>query len=514
MASYSEPTVGSSPDVLCVSDNRESNTRIRDAVATYRSTATIETTTDPTVVPELVSVWNLDCVVADVDMDPLDGFELKSSLQGSVSELSVLVVSTEPAVDDASVAVVTADSSEDETLADCLDWTHSQQDAETAPIDLRCQTSRRLSGFFEADDRSVVVAQLEAVLATFPSVVAHRSWLVGADGSLEPATDAETSYSAVAPILREVIESGRPQHVTDADTIDSASTAADQAETTQTVVYPLGHEGVIVIDLVVLTPAVTARLERCTTVAGACLDQQAEITTLENRVRQIADRNRTLSQFARTVAHDLSSPLSVIYGRLELAAAEQSSADMHLQAARNAAERVDSLITDHLQSIAVDAETEHEDVSIQTVAIQAWRIIDPSTARLQVEPQLETVEANGIRLQQLFENLIRNAIEHGSEESIGLGSADSHDPHAVFDDDTDSVTVTIKPTANGFAVCDNGPGIPRAERETIFESGYTTTESGSGLGLHIVDEIVDAHGWDISVTDSASGGARFEIDTD
>jgi signal transduction histidine kinase len=50
-------------------------------------------------------------------------------------------------------------------------------------------------------------------------------------------------------------------------------------------------------------------------------------------------------------------------------------------------------------------------------------------------------------------------------------------------------------------------------REEIFETGYSTREEGTGFGLNIVERIVEAHGWEIRVTESESGGARFEIQT-
>jgi signal transduction histidine kinase len=64
---------------------------------------------------------------------------------------------------------------------------------------------------------------------------------------------------------------------------------------------------------------------------------------------------------------------------------------------------------------------------------------------------------------------------------------------------------------DGFYVADDGPGVPEADRESVFESGYSTDREGTGLGLTIVQEIAEAHGWEVSVTDSESGGARFEI---
>ena len=64
---------------------------------------------------------------------------------------------------------------------------------------------------------------------------------------------------------------------------------------------------------------------------------------------------------------------------------------------------------------------------------------------------------------------------------------------------------------NGFYVADDGPGIPEADREKVFESGFSTSEEGTGFGLAIVNEIVAGHGWEIRATESEAGGARFEI---
>jgi signal transduction histidine kinase len=95
-------------------------------------------------------------------------------------------------------------------------------------------------------------------------------------------------------------------------------------------------------------------------------------------------------------------------------------------------------------------------------------------------------------LRELLGNLFRNSVTHGGDDT-GV-----------------SVTVGTLAEAEGFYVADDGPGIPPEERDSVFEHGYTTSDAGSGLGLTIVDRIASAHGWTVTVTDSAAGGARFE----
>ncbi|WP_394326157.1 sensor histidine kinase [Halobacterium sp. CBA1132] len=64
---------------------------------------------------------------------------------------------------------------------------------------------------------------------------------------------------------------------------------------------------------------------------------------------------------------------------------------------------------------------------------------------------------------------------------------------------------------DGFAVEDDGPGIPVEHRAGIFERGYTTDDDGTGFGLYIVRKIANAHGWNVEATDAEDGGARFEF---
>jgi signal transduction histidine kinase len=99
-------------------------------------------------------------------------------------------------------------------------------------------------------------------------------------------------------------------------------------------------------------------------------------------------------------------------------------------------------------------------------------------------------------LVQLFENLFRNAVEHGGDvDVVRVGT--------LLGDDGN---------VRGFFVADDGVGIPEENRETVMEDGYTTSKDGTGLGLSIVSEIVNAYDWRLNVTESETGGARFEIE--
>ncbi|WP_206424494.1 ATP-binding protein [Halorubrum sp. CSM-61] len=71
--------------------------------------------------------------------------------------------------------------------------------------------------------------------------------------------------------------------------------------------------------------------------------------------------------------------------------------------------------------------------------------------------------------------------------------------------------VGVLPDGDGIFVEDDGPGIPVAERDAVFEAGHTTKEDGTGFGLATVNQLVEGHGWDIRITDGDSDGARFEI---
>jgi signal transduction histidine kinase len=107
-------------------------------------------------------------------------------------------------------------------------------------------------------------------------------------------------------------------------------------------------------------------------------------------------------------------------------------------------------------------------------------------------------------------------VEHGSTD--GRSAVDDEFVRGADDpaaDATDGVTVRLVglDDGRGFAVEDDGPGIPPAEREQVFDRGFSTATDGTGFGLAIVRRVAAAHGWSVAVEESAAGGARFEVRT-
>ena len=224
---------------------------------------------------------------------------------------------------------------------------------------------------------------------------------------------------------------------------------------------------------------------------------------LAARERELERKNERLEEFASVVSHDLRNPLNVAQGHLELAREETESE--RLGTVADAHGRMGRLIDD-LLTLAREGETisDTEPVDLAELAAACRQNLATTEAILSVSID-RTVAADRDRVRQLLENLLRNSVEHGSTDSRSEPHGNSVEHVGV------TVTIGELDDGDGFYVEDDGPGIPEAQRDRVFESGYTTSESGTGFGLRIVKQIAEAHGWNVCVTDSDSGGARFEF---
>lgn len=210
-----------------------------------------------------------------------------------------------------------------------------------------------------------------------------------------------------------------------------------------------------------------------------------DVTEERMRKQQLRRQNERLDRFAALVSHDLRNPINVIQGFVDLA--EETGDPEHFERIRDAASRMESLVEDMLMLARHGAVVnDRQAVDLAEAARRAWDSVDTKEGTLTVEGS-RTLQADPERLSALFENLYRNSVEH-----VG-----------------DDVSVTVVTTAKGFAVFDDGPGLPE-DRRQLFDYGVSH-DGGTGLGLAIVEEICEAHGWSVSATDAENGGARFDI---
>lgn len=214
------------------------------------------------------------------------------------------------------------------------------------------------------------------------------------------------------------------------------------------------------------------------------------VANLLVRRQQTADLQKTnerLERFARTLRHELRNPLNILGGYLNIAR-EQGNEDAFDRCQR-AVGQMERLLEDTLAVLQGGAPAiKQEPVDLEPLCRQCWEIVSDSDARLEITTT-KRIAADRDRLTQVLENLFRNAIEHTDAD----------------------VTVTVGALEEGFYVEDDGSGIPEGERGMVFEEGYTTRGSGSGLGLAVVKTVAEAHGWEVRVTGGTTGGGRFEF---
>ena len=222
-------------------------------------------------------------------------------------------------------------------------------------------------------------------------------------------------------------------------------------------------------------------------------DQKERERELERTKESLQRKNERLNEFASMISHDLRNPLEIAGGYLEKA--RETGDDDAFETVEAALDRMGTMIDDLLTMARAETVVpETEPIALADIVRLTWETTQTADATLDCDlPDSMTVEADRSLLQNVFENCFRNAVEHNDSP----------------------VTVSVGQLENGgFYIADTGEGIPAGERDAVFEHGYTTNDSGTGFGLAITRELVEAHGWTISAAESTGGGARFEIVTD
>ncbi len=215
-------------------------------------------------------------------------------------------------------------------------------------------------------------------------------------------------------------------------------------------------------------------------------------------------------EFVADASHELRTPLTVIRGQLEVLAAQESPSEEEVRRTERLVQaeitRISRLVDD-LLTLAAAEQTDFvrdQPIDLQSFVAELWDGVSlTAERRFELGPVPEgTLQADPDRVAQALRNLARNSIEH-TEAQTGLVRLEVE---------------RLAPDQIRFAVVDNGPGIPVAERDRVFERFYRTdpgrarTVGGTGLGLAIVRAIAEAHGGTVRARDPRGGrGARVEL---
>jgi len=238
-----------------------------------------------------------------------------------------------------------------------------------------------------------------------------------------------------------------------------------------------------------------------------------EISRLATTMNQMLERLQTNDlrqrRFMSDAAHELRSPLASMAAQIDVELAHPDHADWPATgvAVRKDASRLERIIDDllglaRIEGGATTLNARPESVDLGDLAIEQAHVAAAGSAGRHIDldlSQVQSVDVTGARsqIERVLVNLLSNAFRHASSR------------------------VAVATSANGematIEVTDDGSGIPAGDRRVIFDrfvrldEARSRDQGGSGLGLALVREIVDAHGGSIEVGEGPDGGARFTV---
>ncbi len=229
---------------------------------------------------------------------------------------------------------------------------------------------------------------------------------------------------------------------------------------------------------------------------------------LADAVVELQRSNDELEQFAGAVSHDLVRPMAAAHGYLELLAEKYAEplgeqGGRWLESATMAVQRmqrlVDALLT---YARAGQAPFQPQPVALTEVMANVLADLRPAveaaSCEVIVADHLPTITGDETLLRQLLQNLVDNSLKYGCPSRSG------------------QVRVTATPTGPTWelTVADNGVGIPRDQRERVFEMFAQVdpaARKGHGIGLSTCQRIVTRHGGTISIEETPGGGTTIRV---
>lgn len=223
----------------------------------------------------------------------------------------------------------------------------------------------------------------------------------------------------------------------------------------------------------------------------------------EQLLKKLEKQNQQLNEYAQIVSHDLKAPLRSIHSLITWIKEDNDKEFseetlQYLSMIESKVEKMDHLIYGILTYSKVDTDDVlNEQIDVNDVINNCIKIIHiPEKIQIQIDNQLPIIKADKFRMQQLFQNLISNAVNY-IDKPLGLVS----------------VGCIINEKDYVFYVKDNGPGIAKENQEKIFKifQSLTKNENSTGIGLSIVKRIVDNYKGEIHIESELSKGATFFI---
>ena len=276
--------------------------------------------------------------------------------------------------------------------------------------------------------------------------------------------------------------------------------------------YVLGVGGVLLAVLVLLRLAglvrAVERARRAERVARREAEQAQQLLAYQNA--QLVELDRLKDEFVSSVSHELRTPLTSISGYVELLLEGEEDEEKrdHLAIVDRNARRLLNLVSDLLFTARLQdgrLEVEHERVDVaelvsQTVASARPRAESAHVALMSELGDVPAIDGEPVRLAQLLDNLVSNAIKFTPAGGRVLVSLTHHDALVCIE------------------VSDTGIGIPEEEREHLFQRFFRSQTAlerqiqGTGLGLYISKAIVESHGGRIGVRSGEGGGTTFYVE--